>query len=61
MRNCLNEYELMNMLNHTNILKQPPSILLEFFQENLDDAVKNKALSNIQIVFIIYKIAKGMK
>lgn len=61
MRNCLNEYELMNMLNHTNILKQPPSILLESFQENLDDAVKNKALSNIQIVFIIYKIAEGMK
>ena len=67
----MNEYELMNMLTHPNILKtfgiflsdnkRPPSILLEFCSDNLDNIVKNKSLSNVQIVFIIYQIVEGMK
>ena len=67
----LREYELLSMLKHPNILntygfffsdaKHPPSILLEFCSENLDDAVCNKSLSNVQTVFFIYQIAEGMK
>lgn len=70
-RYFMNEYEIMNMLDHPNILKTygfflsdeklPPSILLEYCPMNLEKAVKEKILTKVQIVFYIYQIAEGMK
>lgn len=65
----LQEYEIINMLNHPNIVKafgifidkKNPSFLLEFYPMNLKKAIINRNLSNIQIVFIIYQIIEGMK
>lgn len=67
----LNEYEIMNMLDHPNILKtfgiflsdskKPPAILLEYCPHNLDQAIKNKTFSNVQIVCAIFQIAEGMR
>lgn len=70
-RQLLNEYEIMNHLNHPNVLKAigiflsdekaPPSILLEYCPMNLDQAIKEKKLTKIQIIIIIYQIIEGMK
>ena len=70
-RHFLNEYEIMNMLNHPNILKafkmfmsdakNPPAIILEYCQHNLSFAVMNKLLSNLEVATAIYQIAEGMK
>ena len=68
-RYFISEYELMNMLNHPNILKtfgiflsnkeMDPSILLEFCPTNLTNEIKN--LSRVQLICIIYQIIEGMK
>ena len=65
------EYELMHLLSHPNIVKtfgiflsdetHPPSILLEFCPTNLDQKIKNEKLSKVDIVLIIYQIVEGMK
>ncbi|KAK8892222.1 serine/threonine protein kinase [Tritrichomonas musculus] len=70
-RHFLKEYEIMNMLNHPNILKafkmfmsdakNPPAIILEYCQHNLSFAVMNKLLSNLEVATAIYQIAEGMK
>ena len=59
------------MIDHLNIMKaygiflsdeeNPPSILLEYCPENLEQAIKKKSFKNSQIVCIIYQIAEGMK
>ena len=70
-RHFLNECDIMNMLNHPNILKafqifmsdekNPPAIILEYCQHNLSFAIMNKLLSNLEIATAIYQIAEGMK
>ena len=70
-RQFINEYGIMNILDHPNILKTygiflsnettPPSFLLEFCPMNLDKVIKSKKFTKIQIVFSIYQIAEGMK
>ena len=67
----VNEYEIMNMLDHPNILKtygiffsdekMPPSILLEYCPLNLSDLIQSKSLSKVEIVISIYQIVEGMK
>ena len=67
----VNEYEIMNMLDHANILKAygiflsneriPPSILLEYCPLNLLKAIEDKMFSNEELVKIIYQIAEGMR
>ena len=70
MQNFLGEYEIMNMLDHPNIVKvfglyldskEPPAILLEFCPATLESKVKEGKLTNIEIVFYIYEIVEGMK
>ena len=71
LKHFIGEYEIMNLLNHPNILKalgiffsdgeMPPAILLEYCPTNLYKAIKNKALSPVQIACAIYQIAEGMK
>ena len=71
LRHFLNEYEIMNLLDHPNIIKtfgiclhtekMPPSILIEFCVNNLDEVIKNKTFDNVQIAFTIYQIVEGMK
>ena len=61
----------MNSLNHPNILKTcglflgseeiEPSILLEYCSMDLDNAIKNKILSKVQLACSVYQIACGMK
>ncbi|KAK8849929.1 hypothetical protein M9Y10_018520 [Tritrichomonas musculus] len=70
-RRFLREYEIINMLKHPNIIqtygifmsegKNPPSILLEYCDTNLDESIQNKKLTNVDIVFTIYQIVEGMK
>ena len=65
------EYEIMNMLNHPNILKThgiffsdeslPPSILLEYCPMNLEQAIKKKQMNKVELAYTIYQIAEGMK
>ncbi|KAK8890115.1 hypothetical protein M9Y10_034875 [Tritrichomonas musculus] len=67
----INEYEIMNMLDHANILKAygiflsnekiPPSILLEYCPQNLLKGIEDKFFSKEELVKIIYQIAEGMK
>lgn len=69
--NLVNELEIMNYLNHPNVLKaecetvnnqnHQPSILVEYCSSNLERAVKEGSLSKVQQVFSIYQIAEGMK
>ena len=66
----MKEYEIMNMLDHANILKtygiflsdekNPPSILLEFCPQNLQKAIEDKKFTNEELVKNIYQIAEGM-
>lgn len=61
----------MNYLSHLNILKtfglhmsdneEPPSILLELCDTNLEEKVTKNTLSSVDIAFTIYQIAEGMK
>ncbi len=69
----IKEYEIMSMLEHANILKtygiflsdstNPPSILLEFCPQNLQNFIEDNKYSNKneELVKIIYQIAEGMK
>ena len=67
----LKEYEILCLFDHPNILKafgiflsnenNPPSILLEFCPSNVEEAIKKKSFSNVEIAFVIYQIAEGMK
>lgn len=69
--NLINEYKRLDALDHLSILKIQgtffhddkiqPSILIEYCQMNLEQAIKSKAFSNPQRVFVIYQIAEGMK
>ena len=71
MKYFMKEYEIMNMLNHPNILKafeiflsdskNPPAIILEFCQHNLAFTIMNKLLSNIEIACAIFQITEEMK
>lgn len=71
MRRFMAEYELMNMLNHPNIIRtygiflgnedRHPCILLELCSKNLETAVKNGSLSKVQSVFMLYQIAEAMR
>ena len=71
LRRFVGEYEIMNMLNHPNILKafciflgseeDLPSILLEFCPHNLIFAIINKMMTSNEISFVIYQIAEGMR
>ncbi|KAK8835712.1 hypothetical protein M9Y10_040530 [Tritrichomonas musculus] len=70
-QNFINEYEIMNMLHHPNVLEAigifmsteriPPSILLEYCPMNLGKAIENKMFFNQDLVKVIYQIAEGMK
>lgn len=70
-QNFIKEYEAISMHNHTSIVKTydiymndkktSPSILLEYCPSNLEQAIKNKTLNKVQLSFIIYQIAEGMK
>lgn len=68
----INGYEIMKLLNLPNIIKaygiflsdktkSTPSILLEYCEKTLNKVIKDKTLSQIDIVFAIYQIAEGMK
>ena len=71
LQNFIQEYEIMNMLDHPNVLEAfgifmsnkniPPSILLEYCPTNLQKAIEDKSLTREEIVEIIYQIAEGMK
>ena len=71
LKKFMQEYELLRMLNHPNILKaygiflsnekMPPSILLEHCMYDIGKAIKKKSLTNIKIIYSIYQIAEGMK
>lgn len=71
-QNFINDIQIINMLNHPNILKtfkvfynnekeSELSILLEYCQMNLEQAIQNKSLTKAQIVSFIIQIAEGMK
>lgn len=69
-RNLTHEFDIMNMLDHPNILKaenmiinddEHPSIIFENCPNNLEEAIQNKSLSKIQQIFSIYQISEGMK
>ncbi|KAK8883703.1 hypothetical protein M9Y10_042801 [Tritrichomonas musculus] len=70
-RNFIQEYEIMNILHHPNVLDAigifmssasiPPCILLEYCPTNLQKAVESMSFSNTETVKVIYQIAEGMK
>lgn len=67
----IQEYEIMSMLEHANILKtygiflsdedNQPFILLELCPQNLQKFIEDKKFLNEELVKIIYQIAEGMK
>lgn len=67
----INDHEVLNIHNHPNILHMyaslfnepnlPPSILIEFCPTNLEQAIKNKMISKVNICYCIYQIAEGMR
>ena len=71
LQRLLDEFEIMNMLHHPNIQKAhrliiddkklPLSVLLEYFQLNLEEVIKKKMLAKVQQVFSIYQIVEAMK
>lgn len=71
LKSFMNEYEIMNILDHPNIIKthgiflgsqnKPPSILIEFCPTSLDKKIQNKIYTNVDIAFMIYQIVEGMK
>lgn len=69
-RHFLSEYEIMNMLDHPNILKtyglflndsDPPSILLELCETNVSELIKKGTFSSVSVLLCIYQIVEGMK
>lgn len=70
LQNFIDEYKRINDSNHPSILhlfciffndeKIPPSILFEYCQMNLEQAIKNMIFSDTQLVCLIYQIAEGM-
>ncbi len=65
-----NEFEIMKMLDHPNVLKavdiiyddkKVPSILYEKCSTDLKHAIQNKIFSKVQLVYSIFQIAEGMK
>lgn len=71
LQSFIQEYEIMNMLHHPNVLNVigifmsskniPPCILLEYCPMNLLDAIENNVFSKEELVKIIYQIAEAMK
>lgn len=67
----ISEYEILNMLNHPNIIKtygiflsdstNPPMILLEYCIKDMNQTVKERSLSKVMLVLSIYEVAEGMK
>lgn len=65
------EYELINLLDHDNIIKtygiflsddrRPSSIILEFCPENMEPKINSKSAMKVFIAFSIYQIAEAMK
>lgn len=65
----LSEYELLNSINHPNIIKtygfflgdheNAPTIILEFCPWDLNNKIND--LTDVQIVSIIYEITEAMK
>ncbi|KAK8852546.1 hypothetical protein M9Y10_017532 [Tritrichomonas musculus] len=68
-KSLLSEYELLNTVNHPNIIKtfgffvgdhiKPPTIMLEFCPGDLSSKIDE--LTDVQIVSIIYEISIAMK
>ncbi|KAK8883863.1 hypothetical protein M9Y10_042963 [Tritrichomonas musculus] len=71
MKKFFYEYELLNQLDHPNVVKtfgfcygnrkQPPSILLEYCPFNLRDFILKRKLKDVDIVRIIVEICNAMK
>ena len=66
----MNEFEIMKMLDHPNVLKavdiiyndtKVPSILYEKCPTDLNQAIQTKTFSKVQLVYSIFEIAEGMK
>ena len=65
------EFELLNQLDHPNVIKtfgfcygdstHPPSILLEFCPCNLSYFIKKKRINDVDLVRIIFEICNAMK
>lgn len=64
------ENEILNRIIHPNIAqireirlndKKMPSILMERYLSNIDQAIKTKKLNKVDASFSIYQIAEGMK
>lgn len=70
-RSLLNEYEILNLLNHPNILKTfgfcfgdestPPTMLIEYCSKNLEREIRDGSMNNVKITFSIYQIAEGFR
>lgn len=70
-RQFVKEYELLSHFQHPNIVKaygiflsdktRPASILFEYCSMNLEEAIKKKIHSNVEIVIMIYEIIEGMR
>lgn len=71
LQHFVNINEKYQSLNHPNILKThgilfgneifPSSILLEYCPLNLEQAIKRKKLSKVQMTYLIYQIAEGLR
>lgn len=70
MRRFINEYEIMSILEHPNILRANgifigdsthfPCILLELCMTNLEAEVQKGSLSKAETIFALFQIAEGM-
>lgn len=66
----LKKYETLNLV-HPSIVKiygifygnetTPPSILIEYCPKTLDELIKERKMSQSDIIFILYQIAEGMR
>ncbi|KAK8898040.1 hypothetical protein M9Y10_000300 [Tritrichomonas musculus] len=67
----MNEYEILTMLNHPNIIKvygfyngddeTSPMILMEYCSNSLHDEIVNKRLNDYEKAIIVYQIVEGFK
>ena len=57
----MNEFEILKMLDHPNDFKKVPSILYEECPTDLNQVIRNKIFSKVQLVYSIFHIAEGMK